>query len=292
MKERQPLILQPFKLSDPKESLEYLESFLRSSNEEEIVDYCLKNYQGAMCDYDYYEASIMWYKYKQVFEFDATTFHEITIADKIKEILADVLEAIPFPSIYLWLPKGAMGLNDGDVDGIVVYKSNNTITFCLFTTNITVKTYVFSLMATIGEMAETVGLDETMSEILVQILFRLLLYVCTTNADVCTETVYRKSTKAKGASRKNPDRKPYKVWKCGFRYGIALQKQQSERVQSVATGTGAEKKPHSRRGHYHHFWVGKRDSEERKLILKWVNPTYIHSELVFDNQAIVHKVKG
>ena len=87
MKERQPLILQPFKLSDPKESLEYLESFLRSSNEEEIVDYCLKNYQGAMCDYDYYEASIMWYKYKQVFEFDATTFHEITIADKIKEIL-------------------------------------------------------------------------------------------------------------------------------------------------------------------------------------------------------------
>lgn len=36
-------------------------------------------------------------------------------------------------------------------------------------------------------------------------------------------------------------------------------------------------RPHMRRGHWHHYWVGSRDNdEERKLILKWVAPIMIN----------------
>lgn len=41
-------------------------------------------------------------------------------------------------------------------------------------------------------------------------------------------------------------------------------------------GHGSAKSPHSRKGHWHHFWTGKRGTEERKLILKWVAPMFIN----------------
>ena len=40
--------------------------------------------------------------------------------------------------------------------------------------------------------------------------------------------------------------------------------------------TGKSKAPHSRRGHWHHYWVGKKDSGERRLILKWIAPTFVN----------------
>lgn len=42
--------------------------------------------------------------------------------------------------------------------------------------------------------------------------------------------------------------------------------------------SGWTQRPHMRRAHWHHFWTGKK-GEERKLILKWIAPSFINTEL-------------
>lgn len=46
--------------------------------------------------------------------------------------------------------------------------------------------------------------------------------------------------------------------------------------KSSPVGHESAKSPHSRKDHWHHFWTGKRGTEERKLILKWVAPMFIN----------------
>ena len=46
---------------------------------------------------------------------------------------------------------------------------------------------------------------------------------------------------------------------------------------------GTPKSPHSRRGHWHHFWTGAKNSDDRKLILKWIAPTFINKNLSTDS---------
>ena len=41
------------------------------------------------------------------------------------------------------------------------------------------------------------------------------------------------------------------------------------------SGPGAPKRPHTRRGHWHHYWVGSDKDNSRKLILKWTAPMFI-----------------
>ncbi len=58
-----------------------------------------------------------------------------------------------------------------------------------------------------------------------------------------------------------------------------------------AGGGGVEcspKRPHARRGHWHNYWTGPR-SGERKLVLRWVEPMFIHGG-EFD-EVTVHPVK-
>lgn len=77
------------------------------------------------------------------------------------------------------------------------------------------------------------------------------------------------------------------MWNCGVTTGSIIRKIKNNKkvYQSVNTNkdssiaVGTPKRPHSRKGHWHHFWIGKRDTEERKLVLKWVAPMFIHAEL-------------
>ena len=46
---------------------------------------------------------------------------------------------------------------------------------------------------------------------------------------------------------------------------------------------GSPKRPHTRRGHWHHYWKGERGSSHRKLILKWLAPIFIKGYDVNDN---------
>ena len=53
----------------------------------------------------------------------------------------------------------------------------------------------------------------------------------------------------------------------------------------------ARPRPHLRRGHWSHFWTGKRDSADRERILKWIEPVYINADSPDDLPTTIHKVK-
>jgi hypothetical protein len=50
-------------------------------------------------------------------------------------------------------------------------------------------------------------------------------------------------------------------------------------------------RPHPRRGHWHHFWTGPgADIAARKLVLKWVAPTFVGT-ILDDDPAIINIIK-
>lgn len=51
---------------------------------------------------------------------------------------------------------------------------------------------------------------------------------------------------------------------------------------------GTPKCPHERRSHWHRFWIGKKNSNERRLVLKWISSMKIRADL---NNVIDTKIK-
>lgn len=76
----------------------------------------------------------------------------------------------------------------------------------------------------------------------------------------------------------------------GVRIGNAIRKIKSPSHPSSQGGTGTKVRPHSRRGHWHHYWTGPRDGD-RKLILKWTAPTFIHMDEFRNDTVVVYPVR-
>lgn len=83
-------------------------------------------------------------------------------------------------------------------------------------------------------------------------------------------------------------------WDVGFRVGNTIRKYKSEHKEDILhterTGSHASKRPHTRRGHYHHYWIGSDRDNSRKIILKWVAPMFIGGSSD-DTIVTEHKVK-
>ena len=73
----------------------------------------------------------------------------------------------------------------------------------------------------------------------------------------------------------------------GIRIGAAIRKARVRYEQRrEAAGPGGAKRPHARRGHWHHYWTGPLNTPDRKLVLKWTAPTFVHAD-DFDNENVV-----
>lgn len=108
------------------------------------------------------------------------------------------------------------------------------------------------------------------------IAIQLCLYLCAINADIedipeSKPRVHRERSgrimdKASEVAGKN----------VGIHIGASLRRARNSSTQHSSAGTGSKKRPHFRRGHWHHYWAGTKDA--RNLILKWTAPTIIHPE--------------
>lgn len=56
------------------------------------------------------------------------------------------------------------------------------------------------------------------------------------------------------------------------------------------TEKGSPKRPHSRKGHWHHFWTGSKNSDNRKLELRWLSPTFINGKI--NNTPQINLIEG
>lgn len=78
----------------------------------------------------------------------------------------------------------------------------------------------------------------------------------------------------------------------GVRIGSAIRKARIRYEQrKEAAGPGGTKRPHARRGHWHHYWVGSQETPDRKLVLKWTAPTFVHADDFDGENVIAYPVK-
>lgn len=65
-------------------------------------------------------------------------------------------------------------------------------------------------------------------------------------------------------------------WDAGYYIGDALRKNSGGHPPyEKQPPQGGTKRPHMRRGHWHHFWRGK--SDQKELVLHWVLPIFVNS---------------
>lgn len=83
-------------------------------------------------------------------------------------------------------------------------------------------------------------------------------------------------------------------WDVGVRVGNtirAARKAAPAQDEPKPTGTHASPRPHMRRAHWHHFWTGpKKDLDARKLVLRWIPPTFVGGEDEEQAPVVLHSV--
>lgn len=116
---------------------------------------------------------------------------------------------------------------------------------------------------------------------------QLLLYICSQNAEIKPDEKQEKIYRQPGKASEIKDRfREVEKFNCGEETAAVVRRYRKSSAAKYSyagedSGIGSAKSPHARRGHWHHFWTGPRDGE-RKLILKWVAPTFIHKDDLSD----------
>lgn len=124
----------------------------------------------------------------------------------------------------------------------------------------------------------------------------VLMYLVSDKGDIAENPKQKTITRRTGVIKNNF--REVRKWDVGYRFGSVFRKQKANEENKtetnisrtgISTGLGVKKRAHIRRGHWHSFWTGKRDGEERKQIIKWISPIAINFEK--DSPAVIHKVK-
>jgi hypothetical protein len=100
-----------------------------------------------------------------------------------------------------------------------------------------------------------------------------ILYLCSESPDVDGEIAWTSRESRPTLGGKFPNRAT--KWDVGFRIGSALRKARAEYRESNDSYEDKEyssPRPHIRRAHWHHYWVGSERTADRRLVLKWLPP--------------------
>ena len=119
-------------------------------------------------------------------------------------------------------------------------------------------------------------------------LFQLVLYLCSQNKEIIENTAQKSIHKAPTSKDFIKDKyREVQIWDCGTNTATLIRKMHTGTYTYIPRSSdnkgGTPKSPHSRRGHWHHFWTGAKNSDDRKLILKWIAPTFINKNLSTDS---------
>lgn len=136
-------------------------------------------------------------------------------------------------------------------------------------------------------------------------LANLLLYLCSEQPDVVhsqgdpsLRPQRASPIKTKDGPRWIPPNKPTR-WEVGFRMGaqLRLAREARERSAGVPLGDGEEvlhrrasPRPHVRRAHWHGYWLGSRQSPDRRFVLRWIPPVMVNARSPSDLVPTVRRV--
>lgn len=126
-------------------------------------------------------------------------------------------------------------------------------------------------------------------------LLQLVLYICADNCEQEENPEQKAVRKDRDTSKPLPAPKDrlaeVQKWDVGYRIGNAIRGSSGSSSGASGTGTGTRKRPHSRRGHWHHYWRGSDKDGSRRLLLKWTAPMFIHMDDSGEMPAVIHPVE-
>ena len=226
---------------------------------------------------------------KQCYSFDAD-FVESIVNETWVDLLPEVIKYAPHNCFYLKVPIGKW---DGFIVQIVeVLPSNKNAQDAEFneferwaTNHIGVKgvhimndpktiiisdgTKAWSLFGTVIPCNSSMQYEpEALEEYPFNIMPNAVAYICSKNADIISHV----SSKQKRSSRSSSRRRP--TWsKVGYRIGNQLRAYNQLHSEQGSQHANGSVRPHVRRAHWHHYWVGP--SSDRRLVLKWLAPIFV-----------------
>lgn len=267
------------------------------------------NLKESMNAYAYAYAYVMsnhWRQTKLIYEFDKTLVEELTAQTDLA-VASEMLKRLPFECAYVMTPN-LFGYNGEPVDGFMCLKRRNVLQILFVVYNKKDGTTSEGLLdihldATTLEESDRLSRETSVKRGLISGhtpstrtssgIIQLLLYLCAANADVqerrpTTTTAAKKATKP-------TDKRPVRCWDVGVRVGATIKRNRSCAAKTQRKGGDrkqhARPRPHLRRGHWSHFWTGKRDSADRERVLKWIEPVYINANTPDDLPTTIHRVK-
>lgn len=258
---------------------------------------------------------IAWRPTKQIYTFDEKLADMLARQDLTGDIPIDVLKRVPCKAMYL------QSNYFGGFDGVFVFfsidvnKTDQMEMRMFLIEDDTVICYPLFLIPgkTLDQCLEdtakdTVELDENgelqdAQELLLKVrrgvtqtILQLVLYLCAENKDVIEKKrldfTPKKQTNNKKKKRKLPPEKKIVEFEVGKIVTRSYSNEYRPSEYHEATGTGSAKRPHMRKAHWHHFWTGSRSKpEERKLILRWVPPTFVNQQEEVESSPTINKVR-
>lgn len=237
-----------------------------------------------------------WRIHKQIYEFDSEMEKLLrSQADSTMKIPSDVLMNLPYPCVFFNTPTM-------DIDGFFAWYDMYGDCYSLLIwpicesemgkviSNIHLKTdfgFGDSDEENAEEMKREVHLsDEDIKKETRQAaeMMQLVLYVCSQNCEREEDPEQKKILRQPKNKKDIKDKyREVQKWIYGKPTGDIIRKMKSSSsVRYVFNeenrGTGTSKVPHSRRGHWHSYWIGKYGTAERKLVLRWLAPMFIHKD--------------
>lgn len=259
-----------------------------------------------------------WRKYKEIYSFD-DDLADLLIeqADAEMDIPIDIIFQLPYPCVYIQFKKcGFFAYFENDVYNqqfefrIWYLETENNVSFpvilhieeqCTISEAID-KTFAESRKRTTPDIDFMT--EQYRGEIKQRAakLLQFVLYICAENSEREEDPEQKKVTRRSKDSEDKPKDvfREIRKWDVGYRIGNQIRRMKVEKQTNNdldrdedterVSRKSSRKSPHARRGHWHHFWIGKHEKNERKLILKWVAPMFINGN-EDDNITTIHPVK-
>ena len=292
-------------------------------NEEFFMDSVIETQQVA--------ALAVWRRSKEVFVFDSDMEQLLTEQDAPLTIPSEILLQLPYPCFYIEMDglfiNGVQyhgffthleyDINTNSPELRLLFLADDLHTFG-YPIHLDVSDIESSIQKTLSEAGQNItDIQNGRLKKIAQQLFdtrnnsidelynflrkalQAVLYVCAINADIEPnqeqKTITKRSTTGVIRDRYAEIRK----WDVGVRIGSSVRHykkfQQIKNTETARQGSHTSKRPHIRRGHWHHYWTGKKAEEEkRKLILKWTAPMYIgmNDDDDENSPAVIHNIRS
>lgn len=203
------------------------------------------------------------------------TWHHIDGFAVWRETNAENKEAIMFMAIF-----------DPPYASKTMTGKTITVPYSVITFDLSFDTFADVVADSIARDEETFGIEHQRDntkvyESMFAHLINPLLYVISKNAD--TKRVTKESvpltTNERRTERKRRGAGTEGVTQVGSRIGPALGEYRTKSSASTHDASKYKTSPHMRRGHFHHFWTGKRYENHPgdKLIVRWVDPIAVNA---------------